>query len=286
MKDIKLKGYSNDYLLNKLKTKIVLKEKNKDKKYNCIHCNKEFISISTCNRHQKFNCQKNENKISMDTKLNQLKNEIKTQLLNELKNELKNKLKNKIKVKDSNKIVDNNRKTKIENLNLYCNDTLDIDTFINNFENNKKYHITEEEATSILTNIEKLGIESYKETLFEILKSKYYLQFKDLTHNKQETNDDNSVILPFVSSDINLRSYYEKSQKGWVLVKSFDKIINILKISDKQIYELCNKSILYPKKGKTPVVNYLLRKSDYLQISKKFSEKEIKDKEDIVKDLY
>ena len=95
-----------------------------------------------------------------------------------------------------------------------------------------------------------------------------------MTQNQSEPEND---VLPFVGFDVNFRSYYEKTSEGWVLVKSFDKIINILNISDKQIYNHQNKHIVYSKKGQKPICNILLRKSDYTKISKKFLEEENKE---------
>ncbi len=251
-----------DEFNNKIKNKT-------DQNHKCMYCNKEFTSISTCNRHQKFNCKKNENKLSVKTKLEQIKRELKNEILNEFRNNMS---KNNIKIINNNKTVNSNFQNKIEKLNCYCNDTIYMDTFIKNYENNEKYQLTKDETTLIFDNIDKFGITAYGDTLFEILKSKYYLQSKDLTQNQSKLEND---VLPFVSFDVNFRSYYEKTSEGWVLVKSFDKIINILNISDKQIYNHQNKQIVYSKKGQKPICNILLRKSDYIQISKKFLEKEI-----------
>jgi hypothetical protein len=261
---IELKGYSMKYLLN------ILNTPKKDDKNLCIYCNKEFKTLSSKNKHQKFNCKKNENKLSVETKLDQMRNE-----LDELRNDLaKNNIQISNSTVNSNNTININLQTKIEKLNFYCKDTLDMDTFIKNYENNEKYQLTKDESALILENIERSGINSYGNGLANFIKRKYCLQFNDLTGKKEEPKD---CVLPFVSSDINLRSYYEKSPDGWMLVNSNDKIIKLLNLSDEQIYNHHNKLILYSKKGKKPICNILLRKSDYLSLSKKFSEEQSKE---------
>jgi len=95
------------------------------------------------------------------------------------------------------------------------------------------------------------------------LKKKYCLQLEKLTG---ETKKYHECVLPYISNDANLRSHYEKRNNGWILVKSTDKIMKLLNISDQQIYNHHNKFVHYPKKGKKKAINILLRKSDYLDI--------------------
>jgi hypothetical protein len=280
IENLELKGYSMKYLVN------ILNTPKKDNNQNiCIYCNKEFKTLSSRNKHQKFNCHKNENKISMN------KNELTDDLIDKLCKKISE---NNMKIinNSNNKTINNNTinnnttnnntininlQTKIEKLNFYCNDTIDMDTFIKNYETNEKYQLTKEESALLLENIDNSGINSYGNGLASFLKRKYCLQFNDITGKTEEPKN---CVLPFVSSDINLRSYYEKAPDGWMLVSSNDNIMKLLNISDEQIFNHHSKPVYYPKKGKKPICNILLRKSDYLTLSKKFSEKE-KEKEEI-----
>ena len=225
--NIETNGYKKEYLNNILN--IPQKEvdefnnknkKNTEKKHNCIYCNKEFTTISTCNRHQKFNCDKNKNKELILKKQikDELKNELKDEIRNEIKDELRKELsENNMKIINGNNNTINNNttnnntininlQTKIEKLNFYCNDTIDMDTFIKNYETNEKYQLTKEESALLLENIDNSGINSYGNGLASFLKRKYCLQFNDITGKTEEPKN---CVLPFVSSDINLRSYYE-----------------------------------------------------------------------------
>jgi hypothetical protein len=156
--------------------------------------------------------------------------------------------------------------TKINNqrdaLNFYCKETIDINTFIKNFESTDKYQLTKAETTELLKIYDSEGIKGYAEKLVDYLQKKYTSLFKDLNGNTEYIQN----VLPFVSSDVKVRTHYEKTDDDWVLVKSLSKIQKILNISDKQIYDHHQKPIYYNKKGKTPVCNILLRKSDYLTI--------------------
>ncbi len=270
---------------------------NRHQKFNCKQ-NKDIIVISKSKKNKITNNNDlQNNNIPNNDLLNKIRNELKMEILNELKNENKNKdsiIENKLdelkdEIKEFTKNLSNNNinninintinnntinnntininlKTKIDKLNFFCKDTIDIDTFIKNFETNTKYHLTKDEALILLDNIEGYGINAYGDGLLYYLKNKYCLQLADLTGDEQEIKD---CVLPFISNDVNLRAHYEKSlDGGWVLVKSIDKIRKILNISDNQIFNHHHKPIFYSKKGKKPICNILLRKSDYMTIEK------------------
>jgi hypothetical protein len=245
--------------------KIINDMESKNTKLICNFCKKMFKTSFTCNRHKQMNCKFNDTNIKsklIEDKIDDIQNSIKE--LSKSVNIINNTTNN---INSNNIIL--NLKTKVEKLNFYCKNTLDIDTFIKNFESDIKYQLTNEEALVLLNNIESNGIKSYGEGLSHYLKRKYCKQYEDITGQKQEIN---KCILPFVSNDINLRSHYEKSQDGWILVKSRDKIKQILSISDNQIYNHHNKPIYYNKKGKNPVCNILLKRSDYLMMEKNYSQ--------------
>ncbi len=291
--NIELKYYTKKIILELLNDQSYLKDQI------CSFCNKKFKTKANCNRHQKLFCKKkdelNENdgndgnegndentettknnniKVVLN-EINSMKNDIKEIIHNlhssNSSNVVNNNNINSNNVSNSNVINNtiniqlNNLLSKKDKLNYHLNKVLDIDTFTENYKNNSKYHLTKDEAKVLLENSENSGINGYCEGLSTYLRKKYCLQLEDLTGDIQKYSE---CVLPFISNDCNLRSHYEKSNDGWVLVKSTDKIRKLLNISDQQIFNHHNKFIYYPKRGKKIGVNILLRKSDYLTIEK------------------
>ena len=148
-------------------------------------------------------------------------------------------------------------------LDKFLHHVLDIDTFTENYKNDPDSFLSKDESQVLLENSETNGIDGYCEGLNTYLKKKYCLQLAKITGESKKYHE---CVLPYISNDSNLRSHYEKTNNGWVLVKSTDKIMKLLNISDQQIYTHHNKFVRYPKKGKKKAINILLRKSDYLDI--------------------
>jgi hypothetical protein len=141
---------------------------------------------------------------------------------------------------------------------------IDIDTFISNYKDNKKYHLTKDESQVLLENSQHLGIEGYSSGLFTCIKKKYCKQLQDL----DLVGDDKKyyeISLPFITTDTRCRTHYELTKNdGWKLSPSNDKIKSIVSISDQQIYNHMNRFICYSaKRGKNTVINVFLRKSYY-----------------------
>lgn len=277
-----IKGYTKKYLLS-----ILEKKNDDDNNVNekiCAFCDKELLNKINRDKHQSKCHKRNNNDNDLNSKnnntdelkeeLKDFKNEISSQLNNmfkEFKNvqqvqqiQQVNNTTNNVNIQINNN--NNNYKTKKDKLNHYLNlkNMIDIDTFINNYQYNEKYHLTKDESQILLENSQNMGVSSYGDGLFTYLKKKYALQLQDLTGDDKKYHE---VILPFVCSDINLRNHYELTPNGWLLNKNNDKLKNIVTISDQQIFNHMNRFICYSaKKGKNNVINIFLRKSDYSQI--------------------
>lgn len=95
---------------------------------------------------------------------------------------------------------------------------------------------------------------------------------EDITGSKTNYTDS---VLPFVCADtVNLRSHYELTpDDGWILVKSTDKIKDIIEISGNQIFDHHKKFVdCASKKNEKPIINIFLRKADYSKIENKLEE--------------
>lgn len=163
--------------------------------------------------------------------------------------------------------------TKKEHMNHYFGKTLDMDTFIKNFQT--KYPLTHEETRVLAENFDQSGIKSYAPGLLCYLKRNYIQQVKDITG--EEIDEDDDVVMPFVASDSALRNHLEKKAEGWELVQEMDKLNRIIIVSNDYIYSHHNKYLPIGEAERIQIGNALLRKSTYSQaetIAKKKDEKE------------
>ena len=143
--------------------------------------------------------------------------------------------------------------------------------FLENYKNDPQFGISKDEAKTLIENSETMGIISYSEGLFTCIKKKYSLQLEKIKGINKKYYE---VILPFICSDVNLRSHFEFNNNEWNLVKSNDKLKNIVSISDQQIFKHHNRFVCYSsKRGRNTVVNVFLRKSDFDEANKILNEK-------------
>lgn len=147
--------------------------------------------------------------------------------------------------------------TKKDTMNFYFGQTLDLDTFIQNFET--KYPLTQEETRTLAENYQNSGIKSYGPGLLCYLKKNYKRQIKDITG--QEPDDD--VVMPFLSSDGTLRTHLEKATEGWKIVKDITKIDRIIIVSNDYIYNYHTTHLPIGSKERKIVSNSMLRNSTY-----------------------
>ena len=157
--------------------------------------------------------------------------------------------------------------SKKDKLNLYFNNTIDFDTFIEKYKQDSRYQLTYDETKVLLENAEHLGINSYGHGLYTYLKKKC-LQMNELPNNTPD-----ELIMPFVNTDSNLRSHYEMTKDGWSRITSDDKIKKLVVISNDHIYTHHKKFIPLTSRQKQSVTNILLRKSDFKLAELNFIEK-------------
>ena len=158
--------------------------------------------------------------------------------------------------------------SKKDKLNLYFNNTIDFDTFIEKYKQDSRYQLTFEETRVLLENAEHSGINSYGHGLYTYLKKKC-LQMTELPNNTPD-----EIIMPFVNTDSNLRSHYEMTKDGgWSRITSDDKIKKLVVISNDHIYTHHKKFIPLTSRQKQSVTNILLRKSDFKLAELNFIEK-------------
>lgn len=148
--------------------------------------------------------------------------------------------------------------TKKDRLNMYFGNTIDIDTFTENYKTKPEYQLTFEETRILLENAEQSGIASYGYGLFNYLQKKYQLQVEDLSGEKIDME-----IMPFISADSNLRRHYEKTPLGWMSVNTDEKLKKLVIISNDQVYKHHKKFIKMSSRQKQTAANSLLKRSDY-----------------------
>jgi len=148
--------------------------------------------------------------------------------------------------------------TKKDHLNAHFSNTIDIDTFTENYKTKPEYQLTFEETKVLLENAEQSGIASYGYGLFNYLQKKYHLQVEDLTGEKIDGD-----VMPFISADSNLRRHYEKTPLGWMNVNTNEKLKKLVIISNDQVYKHHKKFIKMTSRQKQTAANSLLKRSDY-----------------------
>jgi hypothetical protein len=287
-RNIELNGYSKKYVISLLKKESNFDNNEIEEKI-CQSCSKKFTTIFNKNRHEK-KC--NDKSKLLENKKSNIKNdvishddikEMKDDIISTLAKTISQEIKDSVesmfqKINENHKssvninsnnvnnnvnVQINNYSSKKDKLNKALKNIIDLDTFIEKYENDPKFHLTKDESQVLLENSENLGVSSYGEGLYSYIKKKYSLQLAELTGGKNKFNEN---ILPFVCKDVNFRNHYELTQKGWEIVNSKDKIKKIVNISDNQIFKHHNKFIYYKKRGKGATINLLLTNSNYAKI--------------------
>jgi hypothetical protein len=85
--------------------------------------------------------------------------------------------------------------------------------------------------------------------------------FNDINiDNKQ--NNINQNILPFIMSDSQFRTHYEKNNQRWDISKNNDKIKHLITETNNQVYHHHNKNINLTSSEVIKVSNNILKKTD------------------------
>jgi hypothetical protein len=250
---------STNVLINKQK-----KPKPSQKKLSCSFCSKQFKTTYNTNRHEtickqkiKENIDDNDDNDDDITTINLFIDKIDIDNIDTLIIDFINNINNNTKPI---------YKTKKEKLNEYYNNsnTIDIKTFINNFKTNEKYKLNKDESIKLLDIYKNNGSYDFVDCFYEILIKKYHMQLSDLEY------DTTTFILPFIQNDSKFRTHFEFTETGWMLTKSDNNLIDLIKITKNQIFDNCYEFIkLPPKRGVTTIYHFLLRKMDYNHIESK-----------------
>jgi hypothetical protein len=253
--NIKIQGFTKQYLLKILKS--VYKS---NKNYKCELCDKEFSRNDTLTRHINNFCKENKkNTIEQTSNTDKIINNTINNITNNITNHITNNTNNNTTNNTTN--ITNNIQN---NLNIYLNNTIDMDTFIEKFKNDPKYQLNSSETEKLYELASDEGTLSYGNNLMYYLKRKYKSQLKDINNIDIDPSD---CVLPFVNTDSNLRTHYEKTPDGWVLIKNDDKIQSLVIISNDQIFNHHKKLYYLSARNKKRISNILLKKSDYKKIN-------------------
>ena len=136
---------------------------------------------------------------------------------------------------------------KLENLNIHYSTTLDINTFISNYDN-PKYSLTQQEAMNVIEACQSGNINIITNSFIYCVKQNMIKQTADL----QNISTPN-LILPFVSGDHSLRYHYEKNTPtNWNKTTSRHNIHTLVNTIHTQIQTQTNQPIflLTPQKHK------------------------------------
>ena len=290
---------STNYLIKKhYKTQKHLNNANSVGLYVCSNCNKEYKYETGLLKHYKecvlleqnntneHNNEHNNDHIKEKYELIKLENE-KIKLENEKikleKEHIKETYELKLKVKDlenenfqlklggksnieinsnSHNTTNNVKLSKIENLNINFHNVIDIETFINNYEN--EYGLTNKQTETLLYNQENGGIHSCIASLVHYIKDSMLQQYKE----KGMDINQKDVIFPFLLSDKCLRDHFEKNINGnWDKTTSIENITKIINITERQIFKHHNKYMQLSNAEKKKLVNGILKSSSYAQLS-------------------
>jgi hypothetical protein len=251
-----INGYTNHKLLSIIKTansKIKLS-------LTCSFCSKQFSTTNYRDNHEKNICSKQNDIINQLTNENKvLKQKIKH---NKSEQSIINITQNNI-IQNANTINNIQILSKKQKLDHYYPDTIDIDTFITKYKNEPKYQLTYDEAQSLLDVLEFNGYLSYANGLTYCIKQKCKMIFNDIN---QDTNKKQQAILPFVMSDAQLRTHFQKNNQSWNIVKNTENIKKILNESNNQLYKHHHKNALFSSKDTKKVINNILRHTDITQL--------------------
>jgi hypothetical protein len=200
----------------------------------CFFCNKEYNHISSFQRHKKTICRefiyKQNNDINLSEPTDCINNEETISQLTNKVIDLENTLS---KMKLQQEIINNSHNTnshnttnntnshnttninisKVEFINLNFSEVIDIESFIDNLENNPEFDLTSEETGNILFNQQNGGLLSAVASIVYYIKDNLIKQYQ----KKGKHISRKDIITPFILYDKGLREHFEKNINGkWV----------------------------------------------------------------------
>ena len=129
---------------------------------------------------------------------------------------------------------------------------IDMETFIQNFQTS--HPLEPEETKTLLELFQKCGLTSFSHYLSKALRENCYRQMKDKYENPSPPK-----MLPIICTDSNLRSYKEKTTKGWHQQLNDQHLDNIVNIAGKQVYQRHQKPVYVGIKSRKQITNIIKR---------------------------
>lgn len=274
------------------------KKKSESVHYACPKCNQTFTAKSSMNRHLNYRCpilrekleqKKNEVGKTLEEQIAILGSQLGTQLSNQITSQFENMKKDfhgNSQVKSINTgVVDNSRVTNntmnntmnntvntINNtgnktflfLNQELGNMIDMDTFINNYQND--YKLDTEQTQRLLDSYQLNGLRSYSLCLSKTLKENCQKQLKDLGINIPDG------LIPLVSTDTQLRSFKVKGENKWETCKSDSDLIKLIVISNDQVYNNHQFPIFIIGPDRAKVANYIKADNAIREVKKIITE--------------
>jgi hypothetical protein len=210
--------------------------------FRCDTCNKKYIHKSGLSRHK-----------------------IKCEQLHTIKqNEKDSKTPDNITTITNNNTINNiNIKiSKIDFLNENFDNVLNMNTFMDNYQNN--YGLTKEQTETLLYNYQNSGINSCINSLIFYLKKSGILQYKDIYGEEISMKD---IILHFLLSDQSMRCHFEKCNDKWNKTTSTESINQLINITDDHIYKHQKQYLALNGLEKKKLINGVLRSTSYSALS-------------------
>lgn len=231
-------------------------------KYICEYCHRKIKHQNNYSRHiQKCKTKIDDFKIELE--LEKLKHKVEIQDLKIKHLEEKNGTVQTINI-TTNNIDSNNNNTitnisKIDNLNQNYGNVIDIETFIKNFETEKKYGLTEKDSETLLYICKNGTIETITNSFMFYMKESMRKQYQDIFNIPIPIDN---TVMPYITGDMSFRYHFEKFiNKGWCKTTSNNNIKKLLCLTEKQVYEHQKEPIILSGYQKRRVINSIIKES-------------------------
>jgi hypothetical protein len=246
-------------------------------KYVCEYCHSKIKHQSNYSRHIKI-CKTKRDDLNIVLELEKIKHTVEIQDLKiknqdlQIKNqdlkikhlEGKNGTVQTINITTNNIDSNNNNNTitnisKIDNLNQNYGNVIDIETFIKNFETEKKYGLTEKDSETLLYICKNGTIETITNSFMFYMKESMRKQYQDIFNVSIPIDN---TVMPYITGDMSFRYHFEKFiDKGWCKTTSNNNIKKLLCLTEKQVYEHQKEPIILSGYQKRRVINSIIKES-------------------------
>jgi hypothetical protein len=154
--------------------------------------------------------------------------------------------------------------SKVEFLNLNFSEVIDIESFIDNLENNPEFDLTSEETGNILFNQQNGGLLSAVASIVYYIKDNLIKQYQ----KKGKHISRKDIITPFILYDKGLREHFEKNINGkWDKTLCKQNIEKIVDIIDRKIFKHHQQYMCMNHIQKKKTVNGVLKSSCFSKLN-------------------